>query len=130
MGILRENQWVGHFAMGNLTCFHQVIIDDTFFAFSGCLRRQRAGENAFLVKNQWFGQFAMGNPTFFHQVIMDGSFFAFARSLQRQRAEENTFLVKTNGLGISRWEILLVFTRSLWMTFFLHLRDVSSDKRG
>ena len=39
-----------------------------------------------------------------------------------------TFLFKINGLGISLLEILLVFIRSLWMTHFLHLRGLSSDK--
>ena len=50
--IFGQNQWVGHFAMGNPTCSHQVIMDDSFFAFARSLQRQRGGENAIFCQNQ------------------------------------------------------------------------------
>ena len=56
--IFNQNQWVGHFAMGNPNCFHQVIMDDSCFAFSCSLQRQRAGKETCFCRIGHFATFS------------------------------------------------------------------------
>ena len=114
--IFGQSQWVGHFAMGNPTCFHQVIMDDSFFAFARSLQRQRAGESAFVVKtnglgislnfrqNPWFWLLRYGKSQWFltkefsrtrtmHLRALRGLFVANGKVQKPRNTIHNTTLV-------------------------------------